>query len=40
MNVWDQLPADQYVSLLPWTWGQLEAGEPPGPFPFLGGVAP
>ncbi len=40
MNVWDRLPSDQYVSLLPWAWGQLEAGEPPGPFPFLGGVAP
>jgi len=40
MNVWDRLPRDQYLSLAPWCWVQLESGEPPGPFPFIAGVAP
>ncbi len=39
-QVWDTLPRDQYVSLFPWTWIQMESAEPPGPFPFVGGVAP
>ncbi len=39
-RVWDLLPESQYVGLSPWTWVQLESGEPPGPFPFIGGVAP
>lgn len=40
MNVWDSLPRNHYVSLAPWCWVQLESGEAPGPFPFIGGVAP
>ncbi len=39
-RVWDRLPRDQYVSLPPWCWVQLESAEPPGPFPFIGGIAP
>ena len=39
-RMWDTLPRDQYVGLAPWCWVQLESAEPPGPFPFLGGVAP
>jgi L-ascorbate metabolism protein UlaG (beta-lactamase superfamily) len=40
MSVWEKLPRDQYLSLVPWCWVQLESGEAPGPFPFIGGVAP
>lgn len=40
MNFWDRLPRNHYVSLAPWCWVQLESGEAPGPFPFIGGVAP
>jgi hypothetical protein len=40
MKIWDTLPRQQYVSLVPWCWGQLESAEPPGPFPFIGGIAP
>lgn len=39
-QVWDTLPRDHYVSLFPWAWIQMESAEPPGPFPFVGGVAP
>ena len=39
-RIWDTLPRDQYVSLAPWCWVQLESAEPPGPFPFIGGIAP
>ena len=39
-QVWDSLKTDQYVSLQPWTWVQLESSESPGPFPFIGGVDP
>src|SRR5690348_16170498 len=39
-QIWDTLPGDRFLSLAPWAWIQLEAGEAPGPFPFLGGVAP
>ncbi|MEK9140052.1 MAG: hypothetical protein AAB308_03265, partial [Nitrospirota bacterium] len=28
------------MSLAPWCWVQLESAEAPGPFPFMGGVAP
>jgi L-ascorbate metabolism protein UlaG (beta-lactamase superfamily) len=31
---------DRYVGLVPWVWIQLESTESPGPFPFIGGVAP
>ena len=40
MTIWDQLGVNQYVGLQPWVWVQLESAEPPGPFPFMGGVAP
>ena len=40
MNAWDKLPREQYVSLAPWVWVQLVSDRPPGPFPFIGGVAP
>ena len=38
--MWDTLARDQYVGLAPWVWVQLESNQPPGPFPFIGGVAP
>ena len=40
MTIWDQLGLMHYVGLHPWVWGQLESSEPPGPFPFMGGVDP
>ncbi len=40
MQVWDNLTSGHYVGLVPWAWVQLESAEPPGPFPFIGGVAP
>jgi hypothetical protein len=40
MKIWDRLPKHQYLSLAPWTWVQLESADPPGPFPFVAGVAP
>ncbi len=40
MTIWDKLGINQYVGLQPWTWVQLESAEPPGPFPFMGGVDP
>ena len=40
MKIWDNLPRGHYLSLAPWAWVQLESAEPPGPFPFMGGVAP
>ena len=36
----DRLPRNHYLSLAPWCWVQLESAEPPGPFPFIGGIAP
>lgn len=39
-QVWTSLPQNHYLSLAPWCWVQLESAEPPGPFPFIGGVAP
>ena len=36
----DKLPSNHYLGLQPWTWVQLESAEPPGPFPYVGGVAP
>ncbi|WP_413935752.1 MBL fold metallo-hydrolase [Nitrospira sp. BLG_1] len=39
-QLWTSLPKSHYVSLVPWCWAQLESAEPPGPFPFIGGVAP
>ncbi len=39
-RLWDSFPRDQYLGLAPWTWVQLESADPPGPFPFIGGVAP
>ncbi|MEC9005784.1 MAG: hypothetical protein VX564_02505 [Nitrospirota bacterium] len=40
MAIWDQFKPNQRVGLQPWVWVQLESSEPPGPFPFMGGVAP
>jgi hypothetical protein len=40
MTNWDRLPRRHYLSLTPWCWVQLESAAPPGPFPFIGGVAP
>ena len=39
-RIWSSLPKNRYLSLAPWCWVQLESAEPPGPFPFVGGVAP
>lgn len=39
-QVWTSLPKKHYLSLAPWCWVQLESAEPPGPLPFVGGVAP
>ncbi|OQW34927.1 MAG: hypothetical protein A4E19_17125 [Nitrospira sp. SG-bin1] len=39
-QVWTNLPHNRYLTLAPWCWIQLESAEPPGPFPFVGGVAP
>lgn len=39
MKIWDHYPRQHYLRLVPWVWVQLETGEPPGPFPFIGGVA-
>lgn len=38
--MWTGIPHNHYVSLVPWCWVQLESADPPGPFPFIGGVAP
>jgi hypothetical protein len=40
MNPWNTIDLNLFVGLNPWVWLQLESAEPPGPFPFLGGVAP
>ena len=40
MKIWDSFSREQYIGLAPWTWVQLESAEAPGPFPFIGGVAP
>lgn len=40
MTLWDRLPRNHYVALAPWCWVQLESADPPGPFPFVAGVAP
>jgi hypothetical protein len=40
MQIWDSLKGDQFIGLAPWVWMQLESAESPGPFPFVGGVAP
>jgi L-ascorbate metabolism protein UlaG (beta-lactamase superfamily) len=40
MNIWDAFGSDQYVGLAPWAWVQFESAEAPGPFPFIGGIAP
>jgi L-ascorbate metabolism protein UlaG (beta-lactamase superfamily) len=39
-QTWTSLPKNHYLSLVPWCWVQLESAEPPGPFPFVGGIAP
>jgi hypothetical protein len=37
-QTWTSLPGNHYLCLAPWCWAQLESAEPPGPFPFIGGV--
>jgi L-ascorbate metabolism protein UlaG (beta-lactamase superfamily) len=39
-QIWNTFGHDQYVGLVPWAWVQFESAESPGPFPFIGGVAP
>src|SRR5689334_8334833 len=39
-TIWDRLAGQHFLSLVPWCWVQLESAEPPGPFPFVGGLAP
>jgi hypothetical protein len=39
-TVWDSWNRDHYLGLVPWTWIQMEAAEPPGPFPLVAGVDP
>ena len=40
MPIWDTFKNDPYLSLVPWSWVQLESAEAPGPLPYIGGVAP
>lgn len=40
MAIWDRFGLNQYLGFEPWVWVQLESAEPPGPFPFMGGVDP
>lgn len=40
MHPWNTIDPQSLVGLNPWVWVQLESAEPPGPFPFLGGVDP
>ena len=39
-TLWNKVPREHFLSLAPWCWVQLESAEPPGPFPFVGGLAP
>lgn len=39
-NIWNTWSREQYLGLVPWSWIELESAEPPGPFPFVGGVDP
>lgn len=40
MKIWDHYRATDMLALAPWVWVQFESAEAPGPFPFLGGLAP
>ena len=40
MATWDRFGSNHYLGFQPWTWAQLESADPPGPFPFMGGVNP
>lgn len=40
MATWDRFGSNQYLGFQPWAWAQLESADPPGPFPFMGGVEP
>lgn len=40
MATWDRFGSNQYLGFQPWAWAQLESADPPGPFPFMGGVDP
>ncbi len=37
---WNKLSPEHFLSLAPWCWVQLESADSPGPFPFVGGLAP
>ena len=37
---WNKLSSEHFLSLAPWCWVQLESAESPGPFSFVGGLAP
>src|SRR6187549_1599678 len=39
-TTWNNLSSEHFLSLAPWCWVQLESAESPGPFPFVGGLAP
>ena len=39
-TTWTKLSREHFLSLAPWCWVQLESAEPPGLFPFVGGLAP
>src|SRR5690242_2205447 len=39
-TIWSRLPGQDFLSLVPWCWVQLESAEAAGPFPFVGGLAP
>jgi len=39
-NIWNTWNREHYLGLVPWAWIELESAEAPGPFPFIGGVAP
>ena len=39
-NIWNTWNREHYLGLVPWCWIELESAEPPGPFPFIGGIDP
>ena len=39
MAVFDDVPSQHYLGLVPWSWVQFDSDEAPGPFPYIGGLA-
>ena len=39
MAVFDDVPSQHYLGLVPWSWVQFDSDEAPGPFPYVGGLA-